>query len=304
MALVGNLLYMVALLGLGVAGRRVGLLTPTRRDRLTTVAFNVVLPALVFTSTAGQSLGAVLSASLVVGLWLVLAVMVAVSLVVHRSIPSARSRSVAVVQSYHANLGFLGLPVVAVAFGDLTTAKASVLLGVGALTQVPLTVSLLTGLTGADATLRHELRDLLANPVILALLAGLAASGLGLSVPASVAAGLELLASTALPIALLCVGGALSVDVLDADRSTVGSVVALKVLVMPVVAVVVFSLVSDAASTLRAGAVMLAMPTAVSTYIYAGEFGCDDQLASLNVFATTVASLVTVLLVVRLLGVL
>ena len=48
---------------------------------------------------------------------------------------------------------------------------------------------------------------------------------------------------------------------------------------------------------------MLAMPTAVSTYIYASELGGDRDLASATVVATTVAAVVTLFTIVQLLGV-
>ena len=301
MVLASKLLYMLALLGIGVAARSVGVLTPLRRELLNDAAFYVALPALVFTSTFAQPLREVVSARLLAGFWLVLLAMVGLSLAVHRAAPSPRIRSVAVVQSYHCNLGFLGLPLVAATFGDLTTAKSSIVLGAGALTQVPLTMVLLARLNGADASLRAEARGLLANPVLLALVAGIAVSWVGASVPGPAVDVLGLVAEFALPLALLCVGGALSLSSAGTGRSTVGAVVALKVFVMPLVALAVFSLFGASPSTLRAGVVMVAMPTAVSTYVYATEFGGDRRLASLNIFLTTVVSLVVVLLALQVL---
>jgi predicted permease len=297
--LVGNLLYMVAVLSVGVGARWVGLLTASRRDLSNAAAFYVALPALVFSSTHAQPLEAVLTPSLVAGLWIVLLVMTVVSSLVHRRVRSRPTRSVAVVQSYHCNLGYLGLPIVAATFGDVATAKASVLLGVGALTQVPLTIMLLVWHTDGDASLGAELRRFLRNPVILTLVAGLVVSGTGATVPAAPAGALEFVAQFALPIALLCVGGALSREAAAVDVPTVGSVVALKVFVMPAVALAVFSLLAGSASTLRAGVVMLAMPTAVSTYVYVTEYGGDERLASVNVFATTLVSLGTIFLLLR-----
>nr|WP_305794429.1 AEC family transporter [Halomarina rubra] len=297
------MLYLLVVLGLGVAGRSVGLLTDRRADLLTTVAFYVALPALVFGSTAGQDLGEVLEPRLVVGYWTVLFAVVAVGWVVHRRESSSAVRSVAVVQSYHGNLGFLGLPIVAAAFGSgVVTAKASLLLGVGALTQVPLTLGVFAFLTDAETDLRAEVRGFLTNPVLLSLGAGLAVAALGVPVPEPVSAGLGVLAELALPVALLAIGASLSFDRDAVDRSTVGSVVAVKMLVMPAVALLVFWALAADPSTTRAGVVMLAMPTAVSTFVYASELGGDADLASTNVFVTTVASVASVLVVLQFVG--
>lgn len=299
MSLVSNLLYMLVLLGVGIAGRSLGVLTPSRRELLNALAFYVALPALIFSSTYAQQLDEVLTPALLAGLWSVLIVIVAASWIVHRSARSNSERSVAIVQSYHGNLGFFGLPIVAATFGDVTTAKASILLGMGALTQVPLTILILVVLNERDASFADELQQFAKNPVILSLAAGLAVSLTGVPIPGVAATGLDVLSRFALPIAVVCVGGALSLESADVDRSTVGSVVALKVFLMPAIALAAFSLLASSPSTVRAGVVMLAMPSAVSTYVYATEYGGDERLASVDVFATTVVSLVTIFVLLR-----
>ena len=302
MSVVSNLLYLLVVLCLGVAGRSAGLLNDVRTDLLTSAAFYVALPALVFSSTVSRRLDEVLEPRLVVGFWTVLFVVAAVGWVVHRHEASPSTRSVAVVQSYHCNLGFLGLPITAAVFGGVVTAKASLVLGLGALTQVPLTVAVFAFLTDTDASLREELRGVLVNPVLLALAAGLACAALDVSVPAAVSAGLGTVADLALPAALLAIGASLSLERGSVDPSTVGSVLVVKLLVMPAVALVTFRALSAGLSTTRAGVVMLAMPTAVSTFVYATELGGDADLASANVFVTTVASVATVLVVVQFVG--
>ena len=302
MDVVSNLAYLLVLLFAGIAVRRVGVLNESRTDRLNKFAFYLALPALIFTSTSSQPLEAVLEPRLVVGFWIVLIVVAAVGWVVHRREPSPAARSVAVVQSYHCNLGFLGLPITAAAFGDVATAKASVVLGVGSLTQTPASVAVLAFVNDADANLADEVRGFLTNPVIGALVAGLACSALDVSVPTAASVGLGVLADLALPAALLVVGASLSLEAESVDLSTVGSVVAIKMLLMPAVALVAFSLLSADLSTTRAGVLMLAMPTAVSTFIYATELGGDARLASANVFVTTVVSVGTVLTVLQFVG--
>lgn len=302
MDVVSNLLYLLVLLFAGIGGRRLGLLTESRADLLTQFAFYIALPALVFTSTSTQSLGEVLEPRLIAGFWLVLLVVGAVGWIVHRRTSSPATRSVAVVQSYHCNFGFLGLPITAAAFGDVATAKASVILGVGGLTQIPATVAVLALVNEAEADLAEELRGFLANPVIGALVLGFLCSALSVSVPGVVSNGLGALSQLALPAALLAVGASLSLETGAVDLPTVGSVVALKMLLMPATALLAFSLLSADLSTTRAGVLMLAMPTAISTFIYATELGGDADLASANVFATTVASVGTIFVVLQFVG--
>jgi predicted permease len=206
------------------------------------------------------------------------------------------------VQSYHSNLGFLGVPLVGATLGESAVATASVVLGVGVLTQTPLTVASLIAINDADADVRDELRGIATNPVLIALAAGLTASQVGLSVPGTVDTGLGAVSELALPVAVLCVGSSLVLSSEGLDYGLTGSVVAMKVGVMPLVAWGVFTLLAVDPVAIAPAVLMFGMPTAVSTYVYANELGGDAQLASLNVFVTTVASLASVAVIVQVLG--
>ena len=303
MSVATQLGYMLLLLAVGAGARAVGVLTSGRRDALTAVAFYIALPALVFQSTVTQSIAEVLVWRLLVGVTIVLLIVAALGWLVHRRRANPARRGVAVVQSYHCNMGFLGVPFVAATFGGVTAGKASVVLGIGSLVQVTLTVLLLTRVTSAEADPVEVLAGIARNPVLIALTLGLAGAAVGVSLPALATDTLGLVGSLALPIALLAVGASLTADGGLVDPPTVGAVAAVKLLVMPLVALGAFLALGAVPTTLRAGVLMLAMPTAVSTYIYASELGGDRDLASATVVATTVAAVVTLFTIVQLLGV-
>lgn len=298
MDLLGRFAYMFSLVAVGVAARRLGVLTAARNERLSQAAFYVLLPALVFVSTYDEDLDSLLSLELVAGLVAVMGVLVALSWAVNRSGDTA-VRSVTIVQSYHGNMGYFGVPVVAATLGSSAAATASVILGLGALVQIPLTILVLVTLNDADADLRDELVSVATNPVLLTLAVSLGVASAGLGVPAAVDTGLGWLATLSLPVALLAVGGAMELGDLDVPFTRTGTVVALKVLVMPLVAWVVFTGLDVDTLTRNAGVVMFGAPTAVSTYVYAAELGGDAELASVNVFATTVAAIVSLFFVLR-----
>lgn len=302
MEVLGRLLGLLGLLLVGTGLRATGVLDDTRTARLNTVAYYVALPALIFLSTYDRSIGELLSATLLVGLLFVLFATAALAWIVHRNRSSRPRQSVAVVQSYHSNLGYLGLPLVAATFDAEVTAIASVILGVISLVQVPLTVLVLVGINNADARISHELRRLATNPVLVSLLAGLAVGSVGLAVPSPVAAGLDALGTLALPLALLCVGASLQVDLPAVDVGATGSVVALKIGCMPILAWAAFSLLPVGSATFTASVVMLGTPTAVSTFVFASELGGDEEFASLNVFVTTLVSIGTLFFLIALVG--
>ena len=300
MALVARLLGLLVLLFAGTGLRQVGILDASRTARLNTVAYYLALPALVFTATYDRNIAAILTPALVVGIVAVLASTASLAWLLTRRRNVPARRSVALIQSYHSNLGYLGLPLVAATFDGAVTAVASVVLGIGSLIQVPITVIALVSINGAETRLVDQLAELGRNPVLLALIAGIVIGSLGIPVVQPAVAVLDVLAALALPLALLCVGATLQVDRTAFDWGATGSVIGLKLVVMPALAWVAFSALGVSTAAFTAAVVMLGTPTAVSTYVFASELGGDSQFASLNVFATTVASLASLFVLISL----
>jgi predicted permease len=294
--------YLLAFLTIGLGGRQVGLLNERRTEWLTAIAFYVALPALVFGATYDQDLGDLLSPALVVGVVVIILGTAAIAWVVHRRHGGRDRWSVAVVQSYHSNLGFLGVPLVELTLGGAATAAASVVLGVSLLVHVPLTIVVLATVNDAEASIRGEMSGLAKNPVLVSLALGLLSAAAGLSLPAAVGTGLAQIGDLALPLALLGVGASLQVDLDELDARATGRVVAMKVAVMPAVAWTVFSVLSVSKAAFAAVVLLFGMPSAVSTYVYASELGGDERFASVNVFVTTLASLATVVLILQVVG--
>ncbi|MFP9190720.1 AEC family transporter [Natrialbaceae archaeon A-CW1-1] len=297
-----RLLALLAVLLAGTGLRTIGVLNATRTERLNAVAYYGALPALIFVATYDQAIGSLVSPALFAGVLLVLLSTAILAWLVHRNRTTDERRGVAIIQSYHTNLAYLGVPLVAATFDANVTAIAIVVLGIASLIQIPLTIVLLVALNGADTDLRYQLSRLATNPILLALVAGALVGSIAVPIPGTVVVGLDALAALALPLALLCVGASLEIDLPDVDPVATGAVTAVKVAAMPAIAWLVFSALAVDDDTFTAAVVMLAMPTAVSTYVFSSELGGDEQFASLNVFVTTVVGVATVLIVVMLLG--
>ncbi|MFC4246086.1 AEC family transporter [Natribaculum luteum] len=302
MEVLGRLLALLAVLLVGTGLRTSGVLDERRTAQLNATTYYVALPALIFVSTYDQAIGELLSPALMAGILFVLLSTAGVARLVHGNRSSGPRQSVAIVQSYHSNLGYLGLPLVAATFDAEVTAIASVILGVGSLVQVPLTVLILVLVNDASSRLGRELGRLATNPVLIALIAGIVVGTAGITPPSPVVTGLDVLGSFALPLALLCVGAALEVDLPAIDLGAVSSVVALKIGCMPILAWTVFSLLGVDGATFTAAVVMFGTPTAVSTFVFANELGGDAEFASLNVFASTLASMGTLFVLITLVG--
>ena len=148
MDLLGRFAYMLLLVAVGLGARRFGVLTGARNRRLSQLAFYIFLPALIFTSTNDRRLGAILSVELGAVTVATITILLALAWVVNLG-GTDETRSVALVQSYHGNLGFFGVPVVAATLGSSATGTASVILGLAALLHAAPTVYDAVTLAGA-----------------------------------------------------------------------------------------------------------------------------------------------------------
>lgn len=297
-----RLLALLVILLLGAGLRASGLLTAGRTGQLNAVAYYVALPALIFISTYDQAIGELVSVAMIGGLLVVLFTTAGLAWAVHRNQANGGRKSVAIIQSYHSNLGYLGLPLVAATFGEQVTASAAVILGVVSLVQVPLTIFILTTVNDTGTDLFEVGHDLATNPVLLSLFAGLAVGSLDVGLPGPAALGIEAVGSLALPLALLCTGAMIEIDLPSIDYAATGSVIALKIVWMPVLAWLVFTALPVDTATFIASVVMLGTPTAVSTSVFAAELKGDTEFASLNVFATTLASIITLFVLITLIA--
>lgn len=287
-------LYIFLILILGYICKQIGILNNNRINILNKIAFYVALPALVFHSIYKRPLDKIFSPPLLAGFLATILLMVIVSWKVHSKTEKREKRSVGIVQSYHGNIGYMGLPVVSKALGSAAGAKASLLLGFGSITQILMTMAIFAYINSAKAKFSQEVKRIFLNPVVISLLFGIAISIVGISPPKTIDTALSWISESALPIALLGVGASIEMKRRFDDLKTVSSVLGLKIIMMPVIGWILLSLLGVGELGIESGVLMLGMPTAVSTFIYAKELGGNGELASLNISTTTLASVASI----------
>jgi predicted permease len=197
-----------------------------------------------------------------------------------------------------ANTAFLGIPICEALFGPLGAVYA-VLYDFGT-TLVAFTL----GIWELRGGRLGHWRPLLVNPLILGVLAGLAWAMLGWRIPMWLAAPLERLGNTTLPLALL-VGGAQIGNVhargLAWPRQLAGLTVT-RLVVIPLA--VAGGLALTGSQGLFASVVVLesAMPAGLSVAIMAKTYGADAEFAASALLWTTLAAIISLPLVALLLA--
>lgn len=291
------ILSIVFLLLLGFISKEVDILNSKRVSILNMIAFNILVPAMVFQSTSESSLSEIYSPTLLLGFYLVFFSTLFISFLLYMRSKNNAKRSVSMIQSCMGNLGYMGLPILSATFGQKAVAQASMLLGLAVIIQLPLMMGLLiyfNSATRSNSSLRKELQDMFLNPIIFALVLGTLASHFGVMYPEVVGTLLSYMGTIALIIAMLGVGASLELTKTEQEVEYFFPVVMLKLLFMPALGWAVFSWLGAPSLTLQTGVLLLGMPTAVITFVYTEELGGNEQLASFNITSTTLFSLLSI----------
>ena len=287
------------IVAIATAGFVLGRVRDVAVDPLNTITVYVLVPALVFHSLATTSLGGATLASVAVGVLLFTGVMAVLAEGTGRALGETEPiLGTFVLVSVFSNAGNYGIPVSEFAFGAVGRSTAVVYIVAQSVAMYTLGVYLAARGDGEDW--RSGMRAIFTIPLIYTVVAALAARSLGV-VPAADTATMEtlkLVGDSAIPVMLLILG----IELADTDYSAaairVTPAAALKMLVAPVVAVGIVTVVGFQNTTVaRVFVLQCSMPAAVTTLILTGEFagsapdGMDAaEFAGTAIFLSTVVS--------------
>jgi malonate transporter len=207
----------------------------------------------------------------------------------------------------YVNSANLGIPIAQQVLGSMSFLAEVVL--VQTLVVTPVILIALDRHSGAvgRAGLRRVASLPVRNPVILASLLGVVWSTAALPVPSYAADPLKLLASAAVPTALVALGASLysgprTSEGPAASPAELAAVTALKLIAQPAIAFAVGLLLHLSAAHLLTVVVCAGLPTAQNTFIFAQEYKVAETLANRGVMVTTTLSLLTLAASAALLG--
>ncbi|SLN58562.1 AEC family transporter [Roseisalinus antarcticus] len=287
-----------ALIAVGYGAGRIGFFTPEATAYLTKFVFYFALSAMLFRFSANLSIGDLWDWDFVLAYLLagtsvyVLATLVA--LFRRRGIEEAAVEAQCAVIG---NVGFLGIPMLALLMGEEAIGFNMLVLAVDLVVFGSLIVIVITG--GRDGRLKPAVLKtvglgLLANPMIVSIGLGLILSAARVPIPTPVNDFLILLGAAATPGALFAIGASLATK--SAERLAVAGWLSFAKLVLHPAAVAICALwIFDVEPF--AAAVMIAaasLPVAGNVYILAQHYGVAPHRVSASILISTFLSILTV----------
>ena len=146
------------------------------------------------------------------------------------------------------------------------------------------------------------LRVMFRNPFVIAIALGFVVNFTNLPIPSPLISSLDLMAQSALPMALFALGGILVGYRLEGDMKTIVMIGAISLVLHPLIVMGVgkaFLLDQDA---LRSAVLTASMAPGVNVYVFANMYGAERRVAAAAVLGTTVVSMVTILIWIYVLG--
>jgi predicted permease len=261
------------------------------------LVFNVALPSLLFLNIVGSRPDTIPGGGIIlVAVLFTIGWFVVLSLIVPWLVPHKDERGVFVQGSFRGNMGIIGLAFCLNAFGQEAAVLASVYLAFITLLYNVLSVITLSRWSPRQVQghpLVSAVRDIVQNPLIIAIsLAGVIVV-LGIPVPDWVLDTGEYFARMTLPLALICVGASLSwAGFIEAGKVTTLTSV-FKLALIPISGVLIAYALGYRDIELGVFYLMASTPTAAASYVMVRAMGGNANLAASIIATTTVISLIT-----------
>lgn len=287
-----------AIIGLGYWAGRTRFFSEEATAYLTKFVFFFALSAMLFRFSANLSLAEVFDKRLVAGyLWGTAFVYGIATMVGFLRGLNIEETAVEAQCAAIGNVGFLGLPMLVMIFGEAAIGPVMLVLAVDLMVFSSLIVILITGAREGRmrwSVLRALGLGLLKNPMIVAIVLGLTWSALQIPIPRPMNDFLTILGAAATPGALFAIGASLASK--SAERVQVAAWLSFAKLVIHPALVAIGVIWLFPIDPFNAAVVVAAaaLPVAGNVYILAQHYGVAPQRASAAILLSTAASILTV----------
>jgi predicted permease len=191
---------------------------------------------------------------------------------------------------------YIGLPILMAAYGEEGLQRGSVLIGfMTPLINVLAVLALTWPLKGTMdfESIKDLKNDLVRNPVLISCLVGLMLSYFRIPFPTFAVNVLRFLSDLALPLALIAMGGNLSFEMIKKDYKATAWACVIKLFVMVMLGWFFFTQTGVDGVDFKVGIIILACPTAFSSYLLSTKLGADKSVMSSDIMISTLLSMAT-----------
>ncbi len=295
-----------ALIFTGYAAGQTRLLSTAAISGLSVFVFYFALPALLLVSIADSPVDQITNFRLLLA-WLIPSLVLFMFTYVAAGKlfgGGAAERAIQGLSTVFSNVGYVGLPLVIVAFGSEAILPAVVVVMIDTIIMVGIATAVIESDQGRGGGLWPVVRTVaggvVRNPIILASVAGVLIGVTDWSLPGPVDSYLGLLGAAAAPAALFALGATLAGRSLGHELGRTSFLMCLKLVAHPLLVWGMAALLGLPALWVAVLVIQAALPVAANVYVLAQRYDVQVAQASTVIFMSTLVSVVTVSVVVSL----
>lgn len=287
-AVIGPVILMI---GFGYGLYKYGTLDDAFVEKASRLVFNFALPALLFTTISTSSVTQLTDPKTIsIGISGTLIVFVLMLILAPWLIKQKDDRGVVIQGAFRSNMGIIGLAYCANAYGSEGLAYGSVYLGGLTIVYNLLSVAVLNIYQNKTTSYLKILKDILTNPIILSIIAGLLVSIFNIKLPAIINNSAQYFAQLTLPLALLCTGAALRFSTMRQNGVPGVLSISIKCIFYPLILVLLAITFGVKGMPLMVIYLMAISPTAAASYVMVRKIGGNHELAAQIIAVSTVIS--------------
>ncbi len=263
-------------------------------DRL---VYFIFFPILLFWKIGGAQTGSILAWDLCFSSLVSIAIVYVVSAAALKIFHVSSFRAGTFSQSCYRFNTYIGMAIIFYALGDEGIMHFGILVGFVIPFINILAVSTLIWYSGREFSqgerLKVMIKELVTNPLILSCVAGLLYLKWVNYFPLFVENTFRLSSAVAMPLALISIGGALTLKSLKGNYklSLVGAVI--KLIILPIIGFFCLKMFHVSDIPFKVGMIFFTLPTSASIYVLSSQLNSDTDLASASVMLSTVLSFIS-----------
>lgn len=293
MAVIETIIPIFLIIAFGYIIQRKGFLKEHFIQEMNRFVFLFPLPVLIFTGIVRSNPGDV-ELTHILSVILPTGIILCISLITGLMIGLKQGKLGSFVQTtFHGNVSYVGLAVLFYMLGEEGLKRGSILIGFLILVNNSLAIAVLSWTQHQHRNILKAFLPIIKTPVIVATFCGIAILYLKIPMPNVLLRSMGIVANIALPMALIIIGASMTISTIQKSFALSGTITFLKLIVLPACSLLLCEFFGIPLKEMLPGIILLATPTATTSYILAREIGGDTDIASGAVTLSTLASPLT-----------
>lgn len=302
MGLLGTIFPVIAIAVIGYFIRQKNILSDRDGVAIEKVAFNFLIPCLLFNGTATTIFPEFIDWNLLGGFYISIIFVYLLGMLIGKFFFSYNNIECSVfgMGGAYSNVTVIGIPFCIQVFGDDAFLPLFIIISTHNIILFTFGTIIAEAKKESSTSISRHLvfviKDLITHPITGSLLAGVIVNLLNIPLHIAILSTLDLIAQAASPMALFALGGALTSYKITGDMHKTMIIVSMKLVLLPTMAYLFLFHVFQVNPLWAGTAVLLsAMPTGIGPYVFSLKYrACESQIASavvitamLSIFTTS-----------------